>query len=51
MRISVSTRLEAGSMANFVSLGLDPSSTLKVQAQFGLKNFGLVPPQACLCDF
>ena len=33
-------------MANYVRLGLDPTSTLKAQAQLGLKNFGLVPPLA-----
>ena len=43
-RRSNETRLQACLMANFVTLGLDLSSTLKAQAQHRLKNFGLFPP-------
>ena len=44
MRLSISATLKAGSMANFVRLGLNLSSTLKAQAWLGLNFWGLFPP-------
>ena len=44
MKQSVRPWLKIGSMASYVQLGLDTSSTLKAQARLRLENFGLIPP-------